>query len=86
MSDADVEHTVVNLARFCRTGATVVWTRHVDTPDLTPAIRRWFADSGFRELGFDTEGGRKFGVGTHVLTGPPLPFDPDLTLFEFTDY
>ncbi len=83
MSDADVEHTVANLPRFCRTGGTVVWTRHIDPPDLTPEIREWFGDNGFREIGFDTEDGRTFGVGAHVLTGPELPFDADLKLFEF---
>jgi hypothetical protein len=86
LSDADVEHTVANLPRFCRTGGTVVWTRHVEAPDLTPEIRQWFGDNGFREIGFDTEDGRKFGVGAHVLTGPELPFDPDLKLFEFKRY
>jgi hypothetical protein len=86
MSDADVAHVVANLARFCRTGGTVVWTRHINAPDLTQDIRRWFDAAGFREVGFDTEPGASFGVGAHVLTGQTLPFDPDLTLFEFTDY
>lgn len=82
--DADVRRTVRHLPGFCGPGATVVWTRHVDPPDLTPQIRKWFADAGFREVGFDSEPGFPYGVGTHVLTGPPRPFDPDVELFRFT--
>ncbi|HEX5117327.1 MAG TPA: hypothetical protein VFW65_19225 [Pseudonocardiaceae bacterium] len=80
----DGVHTLVgHLPMLCRTGGTVVWTRHVDPPDLTPEIRNWLRDSGFHEVGFDTEPGRHHGVGAHVLAGPTLPYQPDVTLFRF---
>jgi len=63
----------------------VIWTRGRTEPDLTPAIRRWFAERGFVELGFDGEPG-SFGVGVHLLVVDPEPFDPDVTLFTFIDF
>lgn len=83
ISDDDVRHTVRQLPRLCAPGATVVWTRHRDGVDLTPAIRDWFAGGGFTEVAFDTEEGLVFGVGTHRLTGPTLPYQRDLRLFDF---
>lgn len=80
---SDIRHTVTNLPRFCRTGATVIWTHHIDPPDRTTDIREWFGGNGFAEVGFDSEPGHHFGVGTHTLTGPELPFDPDVKLFVF---
>lgn len=80
---ADVERTVRELPRLCGPGATVVWTRHRGAPDATPAIRDLFAANGFTEVGFDTDDGFLFGVGTHRLTGPALPYRRDGRLFEF---
>jgi hypothetical protein len=71
VTDADVEHTVGTLPSFCAPGATVVWTRHTNEPDLTPAIRRWFAGAGFAEVGFVASPNR-FGVGAHRYTGKRL--------------
>lgn len=84
--DDDIRHTVANLPRLCRTGGTVIWTRHTGGTDVTPTIRGWFADSGFHEVGFDTEDGHPYSVGTHRLAGPTLPFRPDLRLFEFVGH
>jgi hypothetical protein len=86
ITDDDIRRTVANLPRLCGTGGTVVWTRHTGGTDITPTIREWFADSGFHEIGFDTEDGYPYGVGTHRLDGPALPFQPDLRLFEFVDH
>jgi hypothetical protein len=83
VSDADIRHTVANLPRLCRTGSTVIWTRHREAPDATPMIREWFSEHGFRDIGFDSEDGFKYGVGTQQLTGPPLPYQRDLRLFDF---
>jgi hypothetical protein len=83
ISDGDVRGTVHALPMLLRPGATVIWTRHRGEPDLTPAIRGWLADAGFTEAGFDTEPGYLYGVGTHVLTGPPQPFSPQIRLFRF---
>jgi len=84
ISDEHVRRTVEHLPRLLRRGGTVVWTRHHREPDLTPQIRSWFAGAGFEEVGFDTEPGYLFSVGTHVLTGPALPFQPDVSLFTFS--
>lgn len=83
ISDADIRHTVTALPRLCAAGATVIWTRHTFSPDLTPTIRHWLADNGFSEVAFDAEPDHHFSVGTHRLTGPALPFAPDLRLFDF---
>jgi len=47
--------------------------------DATPTIRQLFAEHGFRECRVRL-GGRVqvTGVGTQQLTGPPLPYQPDL--------
>ncbi|MFC0549107.1 hypothetical protein [Kutzneria chonburiensis] len=82
VSDEDVQRTVTLLPMLCRPGATVVWTRHHEAPDLTPSIREWFAAAGFEELGFDTEPGYSYSVGTHRLVGEPLPWQ-DTKLFDF---
>jgi hypothetical protein len=83
LTDKGVRELVGHLPMLCRTGGTVVWTRHIDPPDLTSQIREWLRESGFRETGFDTEPGRHFGVGAHVLAGPTSPYRSDVTLFRF---
>jgi hypothetical protein len=81
--DEHVRQTICHLPRLLLAGATVIWTRHREPPDLTPRIRAWFAEHGFAESSFDTEPGFLYGVGTHLLTGPAATFHPDLTLFRF---
>ena len=84
VSDADVEATVRALPGLCRPGATVVWTRTRAAPDLTPAVRSWFADSGFTEVAFEAPDDVLFSVGVHRFTGEtaPLPVDTG-RLFTF---
>lgn len=81
--DADVERTVRAAPSLCAPGATVVWTRKTDEPDLTPAIRRWFVETGFEELGFENPGGTHAGVGAARLVLPPAEFVPGVRLFSF---
>lgn len=50
ISEVDIRHTIELLPTLCARGATVVWTRHREAPDLTPAIRSWFAEAGFEEV------------------------------------
>lgn len=72
--DTDIARTVALLPHLCTEGATVVWTRHRAEPDLTPTIRRWFAEAGFAEVGFegpDIAGDVRFGVGAHRYVGGP---------------
>lgn len=84
VSAADIESTIGHLPELLGPGGTVVWTRHRRPPDLTPQVRRWFADAGFDEVGFDGPVGDRFSVGSHRLVAPPRPFDPGAHLFTFT--
>lgn len=85
VSDEDVEQTVRALPQLCAQGGSVVWTRHRRDPDLTPRIRGWFAEAGFREQAFDSPGPGSFAVGVHRLEGPPLPLERGRRLFAFSD-
>jgi hypothetical protein len=85
ISDQDLERTVRNLSMLCQTGASVIWTRHRNEPDMTPRIRGWFAESGFEELSFDAiDNESKSGIGTVRLIAEPLPFRPGFRFFKFT--
>lgn len=83
VSDADVRRTIELTPTLCAPGATVIWTRHRREPDLTPAVRRWFGDTGFDELAFagPTE---LVGVGAHRLAVTPTRFTPGVRLFTFS--
>jgi hypothetical protein len=81
--DADVERIVATLPALLAPGATVIWTRTRAEPDLTPRVRAWFADQGFAELGFDTEDGYDYAVGTHVLRAEPARYRPGVRMFRF---
>jgi hypothetical protein len=83
ISDEDVQTTIREVPHLSGPGATVIWTRHRGSPDLTPAIRAWFAEAGFEEVAFDTEQESPFGVGTNRFTGRPLGFRPGRRLFSF---
>jgi hypothetical protein len=83
ISDADVHSTVRHVPELCAAGATVVWTRGRFVPDLTPTIRRWFAEEGFDELTFETIGGSTKAVGAHRLRARPRAFRSGMRLFTF---
>jgi hypothetical protein len=86
VSDGDVGRTVTLLPALCAPGATVVWTRHRRAPDLTAAIRGWFATAGFDEVAFDAPPDTYFGVGVHRLAVAPAPFEPGVRLFTFVGH
>jgi hypothetical protein len=84
ISDADLERTARNLSMLGHAGTAVIWTRHRQPPDLTPAIRRWFGESGFQESSFDgLENENHSGVGVVRLAGEPVPFTPGFRFFTF---
>jgi ubiquinone/menaquinone biosynthesis C-methylase UbiE len=85
VSEEDIERTVRNTSRLCAPGATVLWTRGRWEPDLTPTIRRWFSESGFQELAFDSDAPNGFSVGTNRLVADPLPYDETVRLFSFLE-
>ena len=71
VTDEDVQRTVSALPSLCAPAGTVIWTRHRRPPDLTPSIRSWFAEAGFREVAFSSPGPNRFAVGVHRSLGQP---------------
>ncbi len=72
---ADVERLVHVSRQLCAPGATVLWTRGAQDPDLGPDIRRWFAEAGFEEVACEEwiEGtGMRVGVERLVVAPEPL--------------
>jgi hypothetical protein len=83
ITDSDIQATVAALPSLCAPGALVLWTRHRRPPDLTPAIRSWFTEAGFREEAFDISQDGFMSVGAHRLTGEPVALTPGQRLFTF---
>jgi hypothetical protein len=83
VSDADVHRTIRSLPQLCAPGATVVWTRHRGGPDVTPVIRRWFAEHDCEEQDFISPGEDSWAVGVQRFAGRPLPLERDHRLFTF---
>ncbi len=83
ISDADVRATVGVASQLCGTGAEVVWTRHRREPDLTPAIRGWFAEDGFEEVAFVAPSEQQWSVGVHRLVAQPQPLESGQHWFTF---
>lgn len=84
ISDADVETIVRALPMFAATGATAIWTRHRNEPDLTVNIRRWLEETGFENTAFDpVPNSDSLGtVGVAVNRGQTQPLR-DERLFTF---
>ena len=82
VSEADIERTVRHTPQLCAAGAMVIWTRHRGEPDITPPIRRWYAESDFEELAFEPVPETEASVGVMAYRGPTVPLT-DQTLFVF---
>jgi hypothetical protein len=68
VGDADIKRTIDAAPSLCALGATVIWTRHRRPPDVTGAMRSWFASAGFAEVAFDALGNEYLTcVGVHRL-------------------
>jgi hypothetical protein len=84
VSDGDIRRCVGLLPMLCAEGATVVWTRHRRSPDLTPQIRLWFSDAGFSELGWDEPADRPYvGVGAERWPGEDGVVEGGVGFFRF---
>jgi hypothetical protein len=83
ISADDIQATVAALPSLCEPDALVLWTRHRRPPDLTPAIRSWFGEAGFREEAFDISQDGFMAVGAHRLTDKPVALTPGQRLFTF---
>jgi hypothetical protein len=82
ITSADIERTVATTPQLCRTGATVIWTRHRDEPDLVPTVCDWFEARGFERVWVSAPEA-DFGVGAHRFTGVPKPLVTGQSLFSF---
>ena len=82
ISDEDVERTVRASPALCAPGATLIWTRHRRAPDLTNAIRAWFAGSGFEEVTFEPVPDSDGSVGVVRFVGQTAALT-DQRLFTF---
>lgn len=83
LSADGVPALVERLPGLCEPGATLVWTRHREPPDLTVVIRETLDRVGFTELGFFHVEDSWGAVGTARYDGPPVEFDPASRLFDF---
>jgi hypothetical protein len=84
ISPADIEQLVHVSKQFCTPGATVLWTRGAQEPDLGPDIRRWFGEAGFTEVACDEWiEGTGMRVGVEQLTAAPEPLVPGQSIFTF---
>jgi hypothetical protein len=83
ISDDDVHRTIETVPQLATDGATVVWTRHTREPDLTPQIRRWFAEVGCEEVSFTAPPDVVFSVGVHSFPGPTQALEAGRQLFRF---
>lgn len=83
VTDADVRNTITHCPQLCRTGGTVVWTRHREPPDLVPQICQWFSEAGFTLEWLSDQDAGHGGVGAHRYTGEPQPLAADARMFTF---
>jgi hypothetical protein len=85
ITDDDIERIIDTCSQLCRTGGTVIWTRHRAAPDRVPLICEWFEERGFdRQWLSEPEEG--FGVGVHRFIGEPRPLAAGMQMFTFVGY
>lgn len=81
---ADCERLVHVSRQLCAPGATVIWTRGAQDPDISPDIRRWFGKAGFEELSCEEWiEGTGMRVGVNRLITSPHPLRPGELIFTF---
>ena len=86
IDEDDIRATIRTLPQLCAPRATVIWTRHRLAPDLTPAIRACFEESGFEEVVFHAPEDVHIGIGVHRLAATPVPLRPGHRMFDFVGY
>lgn len=79
-----IERLVHVSRQLCAPGATVIWTRGAQDPDLSPDIRRWFDQAGFEELSCKAwVEGTQMRVGVNRLIESPQPLRASQDIFTF---
>ncbi|MGO9488949.1 MAG: hypothetical protein ACLQBB_07975 [Solirubrobacteraceae bacterium] len=81
ISARDVERTIEELPSLCAAGASVVWTRHRNPPDLVPRILSTFERAGFEHVAL--RDGPHLAVGRSRLATEPSRFRAGIKMFEF---
>ena len=81
ITDDHIQRTINACTTLCKTGGTVIWTRHRSDPDQVPRICAWFEEQGF-ERQWLSDPSLGFGVSVHRFAGEPQPFIP-MRMFTF---
>lgn len=75
---ADIRRLIHVARRWCAPGATVLWTRGAQEPDLGPDIRRWFDEAGYERVAVaESVEGTAMRVGVERLVVDPAAPLPD---------
>ena len=85
ITDDDIHRTISFCPQLCKTGGTVIWTRHRDAPDRVPRICEWFEEIGF-ERRWLSDQDAEYGVGVHRFTNEPRPLVAGQRMFTFVGY
>lgn len=87
ITEDDVATTIRAVPAICRSGATVIWTRHRRAPDLTPKIRQWFKEAYCSPIDFSSPGPTSFAVASErfIGDGPAQTQVLPARLFTFRD-
>lgn len=84
VSDRDLARTIATSAAFCKSGATLVWTRGRFDGDSNDIVRGQFAAAGFSELDYAALDRDSFpAVGVVRYDGPAMPLGTGARLFTF---
>jgi hypothetical protein len=86
ISEADIRRTITCLPGLLADNGMVIWTRHRLETDITPAVRGWFKEAGFRELAFAMDRSGRFSVGMHRLVARPSANPRCDRLFTFVNH
>jgi len=80
----DIRTLIRTTRSLAAPGATVIWTRGAQEPDLGPEIRRWFSEEGFEELACHEQvDGSPMRVGVNRLVEPPDQLPSGERIFTF---
>lgn len=83
IADRDVLRTIDTLPQLIAAEADVIWTRSRRKPDLTPSIRKRFAQAGFSERAFLAPDQYEWSVGVNRFVGEPRTLQRDERIFTF---
>jgi len=84
ITDEDLRRTIETTPQFCRTGATLLWSRGRQHGDRNDAVRAWFAAAGFVEVDYAArDTGEKPALGAVRYDGQPVALVEGRRMFTF---